>query len=97
MFPASSPYVVAVGGTSGGADGDLSQQVACSARTGRNITSGGGFSEHYLMPEFQKNAVNGYFSLVTPEQSSANPYSTEYRAYPDVSLIASDYCKFKTS
>jgi tripeptidyl-peptidase-1 len=94
MFPASCPYVIAVGGTSGGTDGDLSQQIACSASTGQNITSGGGFSGYYLMPDFQNNAVNQYFSQVTPTQSSVNPYSTQYRAYPDVSLIASDYCEF---
>lgn len=94
MFPASCPYVTAVGGTSGGIDGDLSQQVACSSSTGQNITTGGGFSGYYTLPSFQKNVISSYFSQVTPIQSTVNPYSTQFRGYPDVSLIAADFRMF---
>ena len=94
MFPASCPYVLAVGGTSGGTNGDLTEQIALAANTGQNATSGGGFSEYYLMPDFQVNAVNNYFTQVTPPFSSNNPYSTQFRAYPDISLIGSDYGNF---
>lgn len=97
MFPASCPYVTAVGGTSGGTDGDLSQQVACSSSTGQNITTGGGFSGYFLMPSFQVEAVDLYLSQVTPEQSTTSPYSTQFRAYPDVSLIAADYRELSSS
>lgn len=93
MFPASCPYVTAVGGTSGGTNGDLSEQIALAANTGQNATSGGGFSAYYLIPDFQISAVNNYFSQVTPPTSSNNEYSTQFRAYPDVSLIGSDYSK----
>lgn len=91
MFPASCPYVTAVGGTSGGLTLDLAEQVACSSDNGQNITTGGGFSAYYLQPSFQRNAVNSYFSQVTPPYSDNFQYSTQYRGYPDVSLIAADY------
>lgn len=93
MFPASCPYVTAVGSTSGGNDGNIHNQIACSARTGQNIKTGGGFSNYYLMPDFQSDVVATYFSLTTPQQSNINPYSTQFRAYPDVSIIGADYGK----
>lgn len=91
MFPASSPYVTVVGGTSGGTGGDLSQQIACSSSEGQNITTGGGFSNYYLKPEFQVNAISDYFSQISPAQSSYAQYNPKFRGYPDVSLIAADY------
>lgn len=93
MFPASCPYVTAVGGTSGGTNGDLSNQISLAANTGQNATSGGGFSTYYHMPDFQATAVNNYFAQVTPPVSDYSQYNPENRGYPDVSLIAADYGK----
>lgn len=95
MFPASSPLVTAIGGTSGGTDGNLDSQIGCSSSTGSKITSGGGFSGYYLQPTYQEKSVANYFTNTSalPPYSHASPYETQYNAYPVLSLIASDYGK----
>merc|ERR1711907_543394 len=50
-FPASSPYVTAVGATQGGVTGG--SEVVCSSQTGGVITTGGGFSTQYTAPDYQ--------------------------------------------
>ena len=51
-FPASSPYVTAVGGTSGGVD-----ETASTI-----FPSGGGFSNLWSRPTFQQKPVGNYFT-----------------------------------
>eukprot|EP01036_Dinobryon_divergens_P030826 gene30826-40129_t len=103
-FPASSPYVVAVGGTNGPQSNQ--PEVACQSGIWSNsslITSGGGFSNVYSQPSWQAPAVKDYLNLVTG--TSKQP-STSYkpsrginvgsfnaigRAYPDVALLAENY------
>ena len=60
-FPASSPYVLAVGGTEGAEDSNSEVTADCS---NSGITSGGGFSNYYAAPSFQSNVVSDYFSVV---------------------------------
>jgi tripeptidyl-peptidase-1 len=83
MFPASCPYVTAVGGTNlfNGAE------EAAATDSGSPITSGGGFSTYYLQPEWQQEAVRKYLSLQQP----APGYNGQGRGYPDVSLVAVDF------
>jgi tripeptidyl-peptidase-1 len=85
-YPASSPYVTAVGATQG--PEFATDEVACSSDTGGLITTGGGFSTHYEMPSYQADAANGYFDAVdtTPETGYASG-----RGYPDISLIGHNY------
>merc|ERR1711972_808512 len=45
-FPASSPYVTAVGATQGGVTGG--SEIVCSSQTGGGITTGGGFSTKFV-------------------------------------------------
>lgn len=98
-FPASSPYVVSVGATSGIEFNN--QEVACEGPSYCGITTGGGFSNAYKRPAFQDKYVDAYFQSLT---SSEAPYtgfsfrffpSQEYnaygRGYPDVSLAGSNY------
>lgn len=88
MFPASSPYVVAVGATQGPENG--SPEIACSSSTGGLITTGGGFSSYYSQPAYQAAAVSAYFD--SPEGQSAQAgYNTEGRGYPDISFIGVYY------
>lgn len=56
------------------------------------ITSGGGFSEYYEQPSFQKAAVARYFATVkgTPKNPYAG-FNASKRAYPDVSLAGANY------
>eukprot|EP01039_Chlorochromonas_danica_P011479 gene11479-12844_t len=85
QFPASCPYVVAVGGTQGPESG--SAEVTCSSRTGAAITSGGGFSTLYDAPSYQTSLLSAYLASTNP----ASGYNAKGRGYPDVSLMASDY------
>jgi tripeptidyl-peptidase I len=93
QWPASSPYVVAVGGTMYGKYITNSPEIVCSSATGASITSGGGFSNAIAAPAFQRAAINSYIAQYTAGQSSYQPYNTSNRGYPDVSMAASRYSK----
>ncbi|OIW31229.1 Pro-kumamolisin [Coniochaeta ligniaria NRRL 30616] len=88
-FPGSCPYVTSVGAT----------QIlnGSSVRTPESacqdvIFSGGGFSNVFAMPDYQKSAVDAYFA------NSAPPYGAErfnnsraVRGFPDVSANGANY------
>lgn len=86
-FPATSPYVTAVGGTMGPNYG--SPEVVCEGTEQGVITSGGGFSTYYKAPSFQSDAVNSYFTSVTTQPAAG--YNRAGRAYPDVAMLATNY------
>jgi tripeptidyl-peptidase-1 len=100
VFPASCPYVTAVGGTSGPESNN--PEISCtskyiSADEYVAITSGGGFSSYYDAPDFQKPFIKTYFSTVDgtykqPSPSTGNfTYNSSRRGYPDVALMANRY------
>jgi len=75
MFPASSPWVTAVGGTmlakaaspvcqytstSVVVSCHVDGEVSCDSSKGGGITSGGGFSEDFARPWYQEEAVEEY-------------------------------------
>eukprot|EP01041_Mallomonas_annulata_P009123 gene9123-18895_t len=80
LFPASSPYVTAVGATQG--TESFKTEIACSSVTGGGITTGGGFANRNTAPAFQRNAIKGYIALKKPYGG----YSSTGRGYPDVSM-----------
>lgn len=81
LFPASSPYVVAVGGTQGPENN--ASEIVCSSSTGAFITSGGGFSDYFPRPAWQQSVVSAYnIPSIVPG------YNTSGRAYPDVAMAA---------
>lgn len=87
-FPASCPYVTAVGGTSGFAKGT---EVVCNS----GITSGGGFSYQFTEEKgwnvtFQRAAVDRWLSSEAAELSFPG-YQAKGRAYPDISAAARNY------
>lgn len=84
-FPATSPYITAVGATQGGPVGG--EEVACSGATGGTITTGGGFSTNYAQPDWQASAVATFLS----RDSSAVPGFASGRAYPDVAMAGFNY------
>lgn len=84
-FPASCPYVTAVGATMGPNNGG--SEDVCEADKGGVITSGGGFSTYYNQSSWQKEAVTNFLSKQTPT-SGYNKYG---RAYPDISFIGVEY------
>lgn len=90
-FPATCPYVTAVGGTqldfvnSG-------PEVTCSSSTGGAITSGGGFSTYYSALNWQNNSISQYFTTVAKEDNyPTSGYNNLGRGFPDVSMNAVDY------
>ncbi|KAH9940766.1 subtilisin-like protein [Epithele typhae] len=76
-FPASCPFVTAVGGTE-----SVNPEVAAGL-------SGGGFSDMFAMPDYQTEAVAGFLTtLGSPTKAST---SGSGRAYPDVSAQAENF------
>jgi subtilase family serine protease len=96
-FPASCPYVTAVGATQGSSN--LVPQLdegeqACQSQLGGIITSGGGFSTYYKRPAWQDAAVDTYFRRVNGAGSTLKPapgFNSLGRGYPDISLLGVAY------
>ncbi|KZP19257.1 subtilisin-like protein [Athelia psychrophila] len=88
-FPATCPYVTAVGATqmvNGSSVND--PEVVCETV----IRSGGGFSNVFAMPDYQVSAVTNYIKY-TPPPYSASVYnnSENARAFPDISANGAFY------
>jgi len=88
-FPASSPYVTAVGATQGPEINSI--EIACSTSTGASITTGGGFSNLFNALSFQSSAIANYFASLTSSQQPISGFNSARRGYPDVSMAGSDY------
>jgi tripeptidyl-peptidase I len=87
QFPASCPYVTAVGGTQG-VDGSASQ---CTAEQEAWFASSGGFSRYFQRPWYQDRAVTTYLDQhVLPETRKYYSAYTDFhgRGFPDVSAHA---------
>ena len=84
-FPASSPYVTAVGATQGPESGD--PEIACQSQLGGIITSGGGFSTFYAAQDWQTSAVSTYFAGLSSADTPTPGYNVMGRGYPDISFI----------
>ena len=80
-FPASSPFVTAVGGT-------LLNDVN-EPETGIDF-SGGGFSNVFAQPSYQSSAVASFLSS-SQNLPSPSYYNKTSRAYPDVSAAAANF------
>ena len=78
-FPASSPFVTAVGGTVLQQEGTLGAERAWAS-------GGGGFSNIFSRPSYQDAAVNAY--LVRANLPDQQHWNASGRAYPDVSALA---------
>ncbi|TBU25599.1 subtilisin-like protein [Dichomitus squalens] len=70
-FPASCPYVTAVGSTA-----NIPETAASF--------SGGGFSNTFTCPDYQKDAVAAYLQKLN--STNAGLFDASGRAYPDVSM-----------
>jgi len=93
-YPATSPYVTAVGATNEATWATPGQgEVVCQSNVMKGvITSGGGFSLVYGRPEWQTSAVDKYFETVRKEgKMPASGYNLAGRAYPDLALAGRDF------
>ena len=65
-FPATCPYVTAVGATQINPGSNVTQpESACE----QAIFSGGGFSNHFAMPTYQQRVVHQYLMKYKPDYS----------------------------
>jgi tripeptidyl-peptidase-1 len=76
-FPASCPYVTAVGGTV-----NIPETAAS--------LSGGGFSNYFARPAYQESAVSSYLAKLAPG-TYEGLYNCTGRAYPDVAAQAESF------
>lgn len=61
QFPSSSPYITTIGGTA------FIKPFGIGEEQGYDI-SGGGFSNFFDMPDYQKEAVDAYFANMPEEK-----------------------------
>jgi len=87
-WPASSPYVTAVGATQGPENG--TPEIMCSSSTNGLITSGGGFSAVFATPDYQTTQVSNYLSN-GPNLPPISQFNSKGRGYPDVAFLAHNY------
>jgi len=86
-FPAASPYITAVGGTNF-LGSDIGDEEAWAS-------SGGGFSDTFPIPDYQKEAVAGYKASKDAELPPQSLWNNTGRGYPDVSALGgtkTPYC-----
>ncbi|XP_068582389.1 tripeptidyl-peptidase 1 [Cebidichthys violaceus] len=83
-FPASSPYVTTVGGTSFKNPFKVTYEIT-------NYISGGGFSNVFKMPDYQASAVGGYLKSVAATLPPQSYFNTSGRAYPDMAALSDNY------
>ncbi|XP_041873991.1 tripeptidyl-peptidase 1 isoform X3 [Corvus hawaiiensis] len=82
-FPASSPYVTTVGGTSFKNPFLVTEEVT-------DYISGGGFSNVFPMPEYQAAAV-GHFLHSASKLPPSSYFNSSGRAYPDLAALSDNY------
>jgi len=86
-FPAASPYITAVGGTNFFTD-SIGEEEAWKE-------SGGGFSNTFGIPDYQKDAVAAYLAAPDADLPPKAMWNSTGRGYPDVSALGgvkTPYC-----
>ncbi|KAK7026138.1 hypothetical protein VNI00_015713 [Paramarasmius palmivorus] len=90
-FPVGCPFITAVGATQMKTGANISEsEIACEM----GIYSGGGFSNHFTMPEYQRKAVSAYFDShqsSLPFSSDVRNSSGKSRGFPDLSENGANY------
>eukprot|EP01083_Nonionella_stella_P042557 114905_1 len=83
-YPASSPYVTAVGGVTKGTVGKTPLGEAAW------VSGGGGFSNYAATPSWQKDAVSYYLSNNENDLPDSSVFNASGRGYPDVAAQSED-------
>jgi tripeptidyl-peptidase-1 len=86
-YPANCPFITTVGATMGPESGTA--EVVCESDAGSIITTGGGFSNVFALPDYQSDAVATY--LRTAKIPPKNLFNTTGRGYPDVASLGNNY------
>lgn len=86
-FPGGSPYITAVGGTDF-VGSEVGDEMAWS-------DSGGGFSDTFDIPDFQKTAVAAYKAAPDADLPPQKLWNNTGRGYPDIAALGgtkAPYC-----
>ncbi|KAL2111862.1 hypothetical protein VUR80DRAFT_9155 [Thermomyces stellatus] len=98
-FPASCPWITAVGGTQKYAppgEEAKTKETVYTHSFGRpvNSSSTGGFSNVFGVPKYQKEHTKGYLAAEADrleEHNATSLFNSEGRGVPDISALAADY------
>jgi tripeptidyl-peptidase-1 len=92
-FPASCPWVTAVGGTTNLANETAATQSTLSTFAKTFYTaSGGGFSNLFVRPTYQRRAVSRYIKQHIPaDYYSVSGFNASGRGIPDVSAFSTGF------
>eukprot|EP01126_Amoeba_proteus_P004119 TRINITY_DN113_c0_g1_i5.p1 TRINITY_DN113_c0_g1~~TRINITY_DN113_c0_g1_i5.p1 ORF type:complete len:284 (-),score=73.58 TRINITY_DN113_c0_g1_i5:91-942(-) len=83
-FPASSPSVTAVGGTTLSGWFETGTEIV-------NGLSGGGFSNFFTPPSYQASDVSNYLSSMQGQLPAKSKWNPSGRGYPDISALSSNF------
>ncbi|KAM0748741.1 subtilisin-like protein [Meredithblackwellia eburnea MCA 4105] len=92
-WPSTCPYVTSIGATQVRVGGDVTRpnsEIACQ----EVILSGGGFSDVFAMPSYQKTQVQSFLKKYPPPYSSSQYNTSGSRAYPDLSANGANYAVY---
>eukprot|EP01127_Copromyxa_protea_P024021 TRINITY_DN927_c0_g1_i1.p1 TRINITY_DN927_c0_g1~~TRINITY_DN927_c0_g1_i1.p1 ORF type:complete len:467 (+),score=139.64 TRINITY_DN927_c0_g1_i1:3-1403(+) len=87
QYPANCPYVTTVGATMGPESGN--PEVVCQSDLGSLITSGGGFSNLFPTPAYQKTLVTTYLKTASNLPPTSMFNTTGRYAHPSFLLVTS--------
>jgi tripeptidyl-peptidase-1 len=87
-FPAASPYITAVGGTDFAVAGTIGDETTWKS-------GGGGFSDTFAQPDYQKEAVAAYLADSAANFPPQDLWNKTGRGYPDLAALGgqkNSYC-----
>ncbi|CDO77010.1 hypothetical protein BN946_scf184298.g37 [Trametes cinnabarina] len=87
-FPGSCPFITSVGATQVNPGAKVTDPESACMQV---IFSGGGFSNVFAMPSYQKSAVEHYLSKYAPAYPAGTFNTSGSRAYPDLSANGANY------
>ncbi|THG96319.1 hypothetical protein EW026_g5491 [Hermanssonia centrifuga] len=87
-FPSTCPFITSVGATQVSPGAKVTDpESACE----QVIFSGGGFSNHFAMPEYQKSTVESFLAKFPPPYPKSIWNATGSRAYPDIAANGANF------
>lgn len=88
-WPASCPYVTTIGGTEFDSSGREVVADFAQYTGGKATAPGGGYSEHFAAPDYNRNVTVAYANSLSSSQKS-KVYANN-RGYPDLSLVSTNF------
>lgn len=87
-WPASCPYVTTIGGTDFDSTGK--EVVADFSKYSKATSPGGGYSNHFSAPSYNKAVTTAYANGL-PASTKSKVTNPSGRGYPDLALVAVNY------